>query len=116
MTAVKYDLELEAGASWSLGVRYLLPPDADGLRASAIPEGWIATLQFRRHPNDVTTLISYHPSINYDDGAFTMYLSAAQTRSLPVKCVWGVEVAHPDGDPAVRLIEGTCSVSMEIVR
>lgn len=116
MTAVKYDLELEAGASWTLGVRYLLPPDADGVRASALPNGWIATVQFRRHPNDVTTLISMHPSIDYATGSFTMYLSSSETRSLPSKCVWGVEVAHPDGDPVARLIEGVCSVSMEIVR
>ncbi len=116
MTAVKYDLDLEAGASWTLGVRYLLPPDEDGVRASALPEGWIATMQIRKHANDTTTLVSTHPSIDYDAGSFTMYLSSSQTRSLPPVCVWGVEVAHPEGDPVVRLIEGKCSVSLEIVR
>ncbi len=116
MAASTYNLELEAGATWSLGVRYLLPPDVDGVRASAIPSGYVATAQWRRHPNDVTTLLSITPTIDYDEGSFILTLTAAQTRSLPNVAVWGVEVAAPGGEPTIRLIEGKCTTSLEIVR
>ena len=116
MAAVEHNLELEAGATWSLGVRYLLPPDVDGHRASALPAGWTATAQWRRHPNDATTLLSINPVIDHDAGSFVLTLTAVQTRSLPSTCVWGVEVAAAGGEPTVRLIEGKCSVSLEIVR
>lgn len=116
MAAATHNLELEAGATWSLGVRYLLPPDVDGVRASAIPDGYVVTAQWRRHPNDSTTLISITPTVDYDAGSFVLSLTAAQTRSLPSLSVWGVEVSAPGGEPTTRLIEGKCSTSLEIVR
>lgn len=116
MPAATHDLHLEAGATWSLRVRYTLPPDADGVRVSALPAGWTAKAQWRRHPNDVTVLAEVDPVIDHDEGTFTITLTAAQTRTLPPQCVWGCEVAAAGGEPTVRLIEGKCLTSMEVVR
>lgn len=116
VAAVAYDLELESGSTWSMLCRYVYPADINGVQAPAIPQDWVVTAQFRPHANSTALLAELVPDVDYEAGEFTLELTAAQTESFPGVGAWGVELAHPDGEPVHRLVQGKFSTSLQVVR
>lgn len=111
-----YDLELESGATFHLPCLYLTAPDEHGARTSALPAGWYVTVQFRKHPNDVTTLLEQTPVVDHATGGFDVLLTGAQVTALPTLCWWGMKAYAAGGEPSVSLVEGKVTVSMAVVR
>ena len=112
MAAVKYDLELEAGASFSLDFVY---KDTDG---DPIPlTGWTAQAMVRRsalEADDVDPLVDVEPVVTGAEGRVTLALTPEQTRAASRGEVWALEIT--DGTEVVRLAHGRVRVSPEVVR
>ena len=116
MAIEQYDLELKSGATFHLPCMYLTAPDNLGVRESALPAGWAVKVQFRKHPNDVTTLFEQLPAIDNATGAFDVLLTGAEVEALPSLCWWGMKAYAAGGEPSVDLVEGKVTVSLAVVR
>lgn len=113
MTALRYDLELEAGASYSVTFLYRQP---DGV--TVIPlTGYTALAQIRTSPYDTATepLVEVVPDITALTGEVVVALTAEQTRAAVNGAAWALELTHSGGEPVVRLAHGRVKVSPEVV-
>lgn len=112
MSAVTYDLDLEAGASYSVEFVY---KDPNGTPIDLT--GWAASAMIRKSAYESgAALVSVTPAIDGPAGKVTLALTAAQTRTAQDATVWALEIAHPSGEPVVRLAQGRVKVSPEVVR
>jgi hypothetical protein len=113
MSAVKYDLELEAGASFAVTFTYL---QADGVTPVPLT-GWTARAMIRTSAQDtsVEPLVDVAPTINTGTGEVALNLTAAQTRAALGGNAWALELTASGGEPVVRLAHGKVLVSPEVV-
>jgi hypothetical protein len=99
------DLRIEAGVTFELLFRYLLP-DAN----SAINAGDVVTIVFKTHPNAATPLLTKTPTPDELTGEFTLTLTAEETLTLGTQGAWGCEIAASGGEPSARIMQGKYSV------
>lgn len=114
MAAAAYDIEVEAGASFSMTFAYR---DAAG---DPVPlSGWSARFQVRESVRAAGEPVFEQDPMPFDDvtSMVTLTLTAAETAAFSRSSyAYGIELAHPSGEPVIRLAQGKFKVSAEVVR
>lgn len=114
MTAVDYDIEIEAGASYSETFQLV-----DDLDVPVPLSGWLARFQIRESVRAKGDPVFEIDPMPFDDttSTATLTLTAAETTPLlRPSYVYGIEFYHPSGEPVIRVAQGTLSVDPEVVR
>lgn len=111
--AFKYNLQIEAGATFRRTLEYTT--EAGDLFDLT---GYTARLQMRETATSTTTALDITPSIDVTFALVHIELTAAQTSTLTLpKYVYALEITGPGTTPEViRLIEGQAIISPEVVR
>lgn len=112
MSALHYDLELEAGASYSTTFLYR---QADGTTPVDLT-GYTAQAMIRRNAYSTdAALVTVTPEITPLTGEVVLILTAAQTRAALDGGAWALELTASGGEPVIRLAHGRVKVSPEVV-
>lgn len=111
VTAGRYDLVIEQGATWRKVFDYQNP------NGTIYPlTGWTGRMQIRRRHASADPLVTITPSIDGPAGRVTVALTAVQTAALPMgRSVYDLELVAPGGD-VTRFIEGSVIVDPETTR
>lgn len=109
--AATYDLEIDAGATYSVQFAY---KDANG---SAINlTGYTGKCQIRTAVGG-TLVLEEIPTINASTGVITLTFTAAETALLTSpRYLYALEIYAAGGEPTIRLAEGAVRVSLEVVK
>lgn len=114
MLAGRYDITIEAGATFTLSLTYV-----DDTGAPVDLTGYTARMQLRAAIGDTTPVIELSTSngrisIDTASGQITLNISATDTGSLTGSGVYDPELVN--GVTVERLIEGLYTVNAEVTR
>ena len=114
MAAADYTLEIEAGASFSETFQLVDESDVP------VPlSGWSARFQVRDSVRAEGDPVYEQDPMPFDDvtSTVTLTLTAAETAAFTrASYAFGIELAHPSGEPVIRMVQGKFKVSPEVVR
>ena len=111
MTAIQFNLHVEAGATFE---RSLVYTNDDGSLFDL--EDYTAELQVRLTPTSSTALITLEPEIDVETATISWEFTAEQTSSMTASSyVYAIELTRDDGY-VIRLMEGFVIPSPEVVR
>lgn len=111
MTAIQLNLYVEAGATFT---RSLVYTNDNGSLFDL--DGFTGELQVRETVTSSTAALTVEPTIDTETSTISWEFTATQTSSLTeATYVYAMELYGPD-DLVIRLIEGTVTVSPEVVR
>jgi hypothetical protein len=111
MTAIQFNLHVEAGATFE---RSLVYTNDDGSLFDL--EDYTAELQVRLTPTASTALITLEPEIDVETATISWEFTAEQTSSMTASSyVYAIELTRIDGY-VIRLMEGFVIPSPEVVR
>ena len=114
MTAADWDIEVEAGASFSETFQYV-----DDLDVPVPLSGWSARFQVRETVRATGLPVFEQDPMPFDDvtSTVTLTLTAAETAAFSrASYAYGIGLVHPSGEPVIRLAQGKFRVSPEVVR
>lgn len=111
MSAVRYTLAVEAGATYARDFIYT-DPNGDPIDLS----DYTAKAQIRETPSSEPALVDVAPAIDGPAGKVSLVLTAVQTRAAVRGEVWALELRHTSGEPVIRLAGGPVEISPEVVR
>lgn len=109
MTALKSDLTIEQGTTWSHGwaVTY---------NGTAIDATWTARGQIRERVSSTAVLYDLEPTVNAD-GSVVIGVDPATSSAWTWRSgVYDIEVVNDDGSVVLRIAEGRVSVAREVTR
>lgn len=102
---------VEAGASFSRSVTYT---NEDGTLFDLTD--YTAELQVRQTVSSTTAVLTVEPSIDVETAVISWAFTPEQTATLTASSyVYAMELTNEDGS-VIRLIEGSLTVSPEVVR
>ena len=111
MSAARYDLDLEAGASYAVTFEY---KTAAGVAIDLT--GYTAQAMIRQTATDEgTPLVDVAPAITPATGTVLLTLTPEQTRAALKGTAWALELTHAGGAPVIRLAGGRVKTSPEVV-
>jgi hypothetical protein len=111
MTAIQLNLYVEAGATFE---RSLIYTNDDGTLFDLT--GFTGELQIREAVTSSTATLTVIPTINVSTATISWAFTASQTAALTKDSyVYAMELYGPS-NLVIRLIEGTLTVSPEVVR
>lgn len=106
-----YNLSIDAGATYTVEYEYT---NEDGSIFDLT--GYTAKMQVRDMPSSPTYVLEVTPTLTIATGIIGVTLTATQTATLTnSKYVYAIEL-YGSGGYVIRPIEGTISVSPEVVR
>lgn len=109
--AAVYTLHIDAGATFTRQFEYT---NDDGTPFNLT--GWTALMHIRPSVDGNLTL-EHVPTITPSTGTLAITLTAEETSSLTApEYVYAIELTHPEGEPVIRLVQGSIKVSPEVVR
>lgn len=108
MPAVRFDLYIEQGTTWSQGYQVTV----DG---APLPAGWTARSQVRARAGSTDTLFAFAPTIAGD--VVTLSIDPATSSAWSwTSGVYDVEIVETATNRVLRIAQGTVSVSPEVTR
>lgn len=111
MTAIQFNLHVEAGATFE---RSLVYTNDDGSLFDLT--GYTAELQVRERATSTTAVIELEPEIDVETATISWTFTAEQTSLLTASSyVYAIELTKIDGY-VIRLMEGAVIPSPEVVR
>lgn len=111
--AGRYDVTVDAGATFSTVFTY---KDANGVPIDLT--GYTAQAMLRDDPySQAAAALTLTPTIDGPNGTVTLAMTAAETSTLTLdRYVYAIELTASGGEPVIRLVEGTMTMSPEVVR
>jgi len=114
MLAGRYDITIEAGATFTLSLTYV-----DDTGAPVDLTDYTARMQLRASISDTTPVIELTTSngrisIDATNGVINLLIAAVDTEDLSGSGVYDLELVN--GGTVERLIEGTYTVNAEVTR
>jgi len=112
----RFDLAIQAGATWPNAFQPAVFYPTDNLGAPFSLTGWTAKVQFRETPFTAAHL-DVTPTINVADNSVSFSLTPAQTSQFTkVAYVWGCELTQTSTSKVILLARGKVEVTPEIVK
>jgi hypothetical protein len=112
----RFDLAIQAGATWPNAFQPGVFYPTDNLGAPFSLTGWTAKVQFRETPF-TTALLEITPTIDVSENSVSFSLTPAQTSLFTkVAYVWGCELTQTATSKVILLASGKVEVSPEIVK
>lgn len=106
MAVINQTLNIDAGASFSLGFEY----------SNIDLTGYTAQAMFKVYPVTGGSALTVTPTIDVATGYIALNLTATQTASLTAPAYkWAMELTHATKG-TIRFVEGDCLVSPEVVK
>jgi hypothetical protein len=112
----RFDLAIQAGATWPNAFQPAVFYPTDNLGAPFSLTGWTAKVQFRETPF-TTAHLDIIPTIDVAANSVSFSLTPAQTSLFTkVAYVWGCELTQTSTSKVILLASGKVEVSPEIVK